>query len=217
MADTRVTTRPRSQALPWALAGALAISTAGLGWLAFGPQDHGDPVAASVTAFARQNKLTVFSAQLSTVVSSEDSRFFGLLESRQVAVIPARVDYAVDFSGVEAGDFRWDEEAGRLAVELPDVAVGRPNLDEARAQYLQEGVLITREAAARLNRDNTLVAEQLAAEQASDPVLLQLARNAARDAVRQNLTAILDAAGHPGARVEVRFAGEPAIPAPASG
>lgn len=201
--------RTLGPALPWALAGALAISSAGLAWLAFSPEDHGDPVAASITAFTRQNQLTVFSAELATVVTSEDERLLGLLESRQVAVIPARVDYTVNFAGIDAGDVTWNEAARELVVELPDVTVSRPNLDEARAQYLREGVFITREAQDSLTRDNTILAERLAAEQAANPVLMNLARDAARDAIRQNLAIPLAAVGEANARVTVRFAGEP--------
>lgn len=209
MEDTRVTARPPvGPALPWALAGALAVSSAGLAWLALGPQDHGDPVAASITAFTRQNTLTVFSAELATVVTSEDARMLGLLESRQVAVIPARVDYTVSFAGIDAGDVTWNEAARELVVELPDVTVSRPNLDEARAQYLREGVFITREAQDSLTRDNTIEAERLATRQAANPELMNLARNAARDAIRQNLAIPLAAVGQPQARITVRFAGE---------
>jgi hypothetical protein len=206
--DGIVTTRPRSQALPWAVAGALAVTSAGLGWLAFGPDNTGDPVAASITAFARQNRLTVFSAELSTVVSSTDERLFGMLESRQIAVIPARVEYGLDLSGMDAQDVAWDAEANELRVTLPQVTVGRPNLDEARAQYLREGVFITRDAQDNLTRDNTREAERLAANQAANPVLLDLARDAATAAIRQNLAIPLAATGHADARITVRFSGE---------
>jgi hypothetical protein len=212
MDESRVTASGRrgtGPALPWALAGALAVSSTGLAWLAFGPEDHGDPVAASITAFTRQNTLTVFSAELSTVVTSEDARLLGLLESRQVAVIPARVDYTVNFAGIDTDDVTWNAETRELVVSLPDVTVSRPNLDEARAQYLREGVFITRAAQDSLTRDNTIEAERLAAQQAANPVLLNLARDAARQAISQNLAVPLAAVGEANARVTVRFAGEP--------
>src|SRR5690606_13005990 len=91
----------RVQALPWLLFIAMLALSAWLAWRAFGPEDHGDPLATSLVAFERQNRLTVFSAQLSPVVASEDSRLMGLVQSRQVAVIPARVDYTLDLSRMD--------------------------------------------------------------------------------------------------------------------
>ena len=191
---------------------------AGLGLLALGgwyaletlAPDHGDPVAASLLAFEKQDRLTVFSAQLALVSASDDTRAFGMLKSRQVAVIPARVDYTLDLSQMTAARMTWDEARKSLDVALPPLQLSRPNLDEARAQYLREGVWITGAAQAKLTRDNTLVAERQAADQAKNPALLALARSAAKDAIRQNLTIPLQVAGYGAVSVTVHFDGEPA-------
>ena len=172
--------------------------------------DHGDPVAASLLAFEKQDRLTVFSAQLALVSASDDSRIFGILKSRQVAVIPARVDYTLDLSQMTPARMKWDPVGKRLDVALPPLQVSRPNLDEAHAQYLREGVWITGEAQAKLTRDNTVVAERQAADQAKNPALLTLARSAAKDAIRQNLTIPLQVAGYGAVSVTVHFDGEPA-------
>jgi Protein of unknown function (DUF4230) len=179
-------------------------------WRAFAPADHGDPVATSLVAFEQSNRLTVFSAQLAPVVASDDERAFGLLKSRQIAVIPARVDYTLDLSQVTLERLAWNAETSQLAVTLPALTVSRPNLDEARAQYLREGVWITRTAQDQLTRDNTRLAEAQAVEQARNPVLLGLARTAAKEALRQNLAIPLQVAGYGDVTVEVRFDGEAA-------
>src|SRR5690606_34005705 len=202
----------RVQALPWLLFIVALALAVWFGWRAFGPQDNGDPLATSLVAFEKQNRLTVFSAQLSPVVSSEDSRLFGAIRSRQVAVIPARVDYTLDLSQMDASRLRWDEAASTLDVQLPPLRVSRPNLDEGRAQYLREGIWITRDAQDNLTRQNTRLAEQQAVEQAANPVLLSLARSAAKDAIRQNLAIPLEVAGFGRVTVNVRFDGE-AVPA----
>jgi hypothetical protein len=194
--------------LPWALLGAALMLAAFFAWRAYGPQDYGDPLATSLVAFEKQNRLTVFSAQLAPVVSSEDSRLLGLVESRQVAVIPAQVDYTLDLSGMDESRLAWDATAETLDILLPPVQVGRPNLDEARAQYLREGIWISRDAQDQLTRDNTRLAEQQASEQADNPVLMGLARSAARDAIRQNLAIPLSVAGYGNVTVDVRFEGE---------
>ena len=199
----------RVQAVPWLLVIVLLAAVAWLGWRAFGPEDTGDPLATSLVAFEEQNELTVFSAQLSPVVASEDSRLFGALTSRQVAVIPARVDYTLDLGEVTQDRLSWDEPSRTLSVQLPDISVGTPNLDEAQAQYLREGLWISRDAQDKLTRDNTRTAEREAVQQAANPVLMDLARQAARTAVRQNLAIPLEVAGFGDVTVNVRFDGEP--------
>lgn len=202
----------RVQALPWLLLIVTLALAAWLAWRAFGPADNGDPLATSLVAFEKQNRLTVFSAQLSPVVASEDSRLLGMVRSKQVAVIPARVDYTLDLSRMDRSRLRWDQGSKTLDVQLPALTVGRPNLDEARAQYLREGIWISREAQDKLTRANTRLAEQQAQEQAANPVLMGLARSAAKDAIRQNLAIPLEVAGYGDVTVDVRFDGE-AIPA----
>ena len=198
----------RVQMTPWLLFIAMLALAAWLAWRAFGPEDHGDPLATSLVAFEKQNRLTVFSAQLSAVVASEDSRLFGALKTKQVAVIPARVDYRLDLSQVDRDRLSWDETTSTLDVQLPALTVGKPNLDEGRAQYLREGLLFTRDAQDELTRDNTRLAEQQAVEQAANPVLMGLARSAAKDAIRQNLAIPLEVAGFGEVTVNVRFDGE---------
>lgn len=209
---TELTSPPRRPLLAWTLAAA-AFALAGLlGWKLLFPASHGDPVATSLSAFEKQNRLTVFSAQLAPVVAADDERLFGMLKSRQVAVIPARVDYTIDFAAMDRSRLKWDADSRRLDVLLPPLQLSPPNLDEGRAQYLREGVWISRDAQAKLTRDNTLLAQRQAAEQAANPALLDLARSAAGDAVRQNLTIPLEVAGFGAVRVEVRFEGEAAEP-----
>lgn len=198
----------RVQAVPWMIVILLIAAVAWLGWKAFGPKNLGDPIATSLVAFEEQNALTVFSAEFAPVVSSEDSRFFGTINTRQVAVIPTRVSYSIDLSQVDRSRMSWDDNSETLSIQLPQVSIGKPNLDEARAQYLREGIWITREAQDKLTRENTQLAEREARKQAANPVLLDLARDSARKAVTQNLAIPLEVAGYGDVRVEVRFDGE---------
>ncbi|MEQ1494228.1 MAG: DUF4230 domain-containing protein [Novosphingobium sp.] len=205
-------TEPGTARLPWLITGGALALAAWLGWQVWGTQDHGDPITTSLTAFEKANRLTVFSAQLAPVVSADDVRGYGLLKSRQIAVIPARVDYTLDLAKLDAGRFRWDPSGKLLTVTLPPLQVSKPNLDEARAQYLREGVWITGPAQAKLTRDNTLLAERQAGEQAANPALMGLATSAAKQAVAQNLAVPLKVAGYRDVRVTVRFDGEPGPP-----
>lgn len=206
----------RRSMLPWVLfILALALAAWAL-WRAWQPDEPGDPLATTLSAFERQNKLTVFSAQLSPVVASDDTGLFGLVASRQVAVIPARVDYTLDLSQMDRSRLSWDGEAQRLDVRLPPLQLSRPNLDEGRAQYLREGVWITRRVQDKLTRDNTRAAEAQARQGAANPVLLDLARAAAKDAIRQNLAIPLEVAGFGKVSVTVRFDGEPPASPPST-
>jgi len=211
MDETRLTpATARFSALPWLLF-IVAAALAGWGlWHAYGPKPAGDPLATTLTAFERQNRLTVFSAQLSPVVSNDEDSLFGMLKSRQVAVIPARVDYTIDLSAMAKDRLEWNAETKRLDVRLPPLVLSRPNLDEGRAQYLREGVWITRTTQEKLARANTQLAEAQAATQAANPVLMNLARAAAKDAIRQNLSIPLQVAGYGDVTVAVRFDGEAA-------
>jgi hypothetical protein len=198
----------RASALPWLL---FLAALAALAWLLFlKPDKLGDPLATSLVAFEKQNRLTVFTAQLAPVVASDDERLLGLIKSKQIAVIPARVDYTLDLSAMNRDRLRWDEETKTLDVQLPPLTLSRPNLDEARAQYLREGVFITRDAQDKLNRNNTLLAERQATQAAGNPVLMNLARTAAKDAIRQNLAIPMQVAGYGEVEVRVRFDGEAA-------
>lgn len=204
--------RGRLAVLPWMLFLGAAAVAAWLAWQMWKPAPIGDPLATSLVAFDKQDRLTVFSAELAPVVASDDSRLFGLVTARQVAVIPARVDYAIDLGKVGRDRMRWDATSKTLTVRLPALEVTRPNLDEARAQYLREGMWITRAAQDKLTRDNTKLAERLAVEQAANPVLLGLARSAAKDAIRQNLAIPLQVAGFGDVNLSVSIDGEPAKP-----
>jgi hypothetical protein len=204
-------TLARRQGLPWLLFIVMLAVAACLAYRAFWPKaGGGDAVGTTIVAFEKQNRLTVFSAQLAPVVAAQDSRLFGLVKSRQVAVIPARVDYTLDLSGMDRNRIAWNGETHTLGVLLPPLTVGTPNLDEARAQYLREGVWISRDAQDALSRANTRLAEQQATQQAANPVLINLARSAAKDAIRQNLAIPLQVAGFGDVVVNAHFEGEAA-------
>lgn len=200
--------RTRPQGVFWLAFGVLLAFAGQQLWNKYNTQPLGDPVAMSLAAVERHDRLTVFSAQLSPVVSADDTMLMGAIKVHQVAVIPARVDYSIDLAKLDKKSFRWEEERHRLTVTLPPIELSHPNLDEGHAQYLREGVWIPRDVQAKLTRNNTLLAEQQASAAAAAPVLMDLARAAAKQAVQQNLVAPLKAAGFADPTVEVQFASD---------
>ena len=202
----------RVQAVPWLIVIVLLAAVAWLGWRAFFYQEEGDPVGSAMLAFEKQNSLTVFSSRFEVVAESVDRRGvlnIDLLESRQAAIIPATVEYRLDLSTMDRDRFAWDAESETLSVVLPALRISRPNLDEAAQTTFTEGTYVTRDASADLARNNSQQAERKAAAFAKNPEVLALARQAAKDAVRQNLAIPLQMAGYGDVTVNVRFDGEP--------
>ena len=208
---TREQNLAKVQAVPWLIVIALLAAVAFLTYRAFFYQEEGDPIGSAMLAFEKQNSLTVFSSRFEVVAESEDTRgVMGVpvLRSRQATIVPASVEYRLDLSGMERGDFVWDEAGDRLTVTLPQLQTSRPNIDEGAARVFTEGAYITRDAAQDLARNNSQQAERKASAFAKNPEILALARQAAREAVRQNLTIPLQVAGYGDVSVDVRFEDE---------
>ena len=197
---------------PWLLVAGLVALAGFLAWRAFFYAEEGDPVGSAMLAFEKQNALTVFSSRFEVVAESEDERgVLGVpvLRSRQATIVPASVEYRLDLSGMDRGDFVWDTESATLTVTLPQIQTTRPNIDEGASRTFTEGAWVTRDASADLARNNSQQAERRASAFAKNPEILALARQAAKDAVRQNLAVPLQVAGYTNARIDVRFDNEP--------
>ena len=202
---------PRSLAL--ILIGVMAAALVWLAWDKWGPQEEGDIVATSMLAFERQNSLTVFSSRFDVVAESVSTPSvgpleIGALESRQAMIVPATVEYRLDLSEMDEGDFDWDPATQTLDVALPPILVSTPNINEAQARYFTDGVWISRDASAALNRSNSEIAERRAVAFATNAEIMGLARSAARETVQQNLAIPLQVAGFGEVRVTVRFTDE---------
>ncbi|MBD3730673.1 MAG: DUF4230 domain-containing protein [Sphingomonadales bacterium] len=201
----------RIQAVPWLLFIVVLALAAWLGWKAFFERQEGDPVASAMLAFEKQNSLNVFASRFEVVAESEDRRGVlgvDLLKSRQATIIPATVTYRVDLASMDRDRLRWDAKAKQLDVTVPVIRISRPNLDEANARIFTDGNWVTADAQRDLSRNNSLQAERKAATFAQNPEILALARQAARDAIRQNLAIPLQVAGYGDVTVNVRFDGE---------
>lgn len=211
--STRRAALEKVKGAPWPLVILLGAAVAVLAWRAFWYEEEGDPVGSAMLAFEKQNALTVFSSRFEVVAESEDTRSFAgvpVLRTRQATIVPASVEYRLDLSGMDRGNFDWDADSQMLTVTLPQIQTTRPNIDEAKARVFTEGAWVTRDASADLARSNSEVAERRASAFAKNPEVLALARQAAKEAVRQNLAIPLQVAGFDDARVTVRFADDPA-------
>ncbi|MDY7098354.1 MAG: DUF4230 domain-containing protein [Pseudomonadota bacterium] len=200
-----------AERLMWAAIAILAAAALFLGWRAYIYQEEGDPVASAMLAFEKQNSLVVFASRFEVVAESEYEQKVGpvvVRRVRQAAIIPASIDYRLDLSAMGTQSFSWDDTSETLTVTLPQLQTSRPNLDESKSRIFTEGLLNTGGSQQLLSEKNSEIAEEKAQAFAKNAEVLALARNSAKDAIRQNLAVPLQVAGFDDARVEVKFGGE---------
>jgi hypothetical protein len=163
--------------------------------------------SASLKGMREQNRLTVFAANYSAVVTSEQRRFG--LSAKKTLIMQGLVRYEVDLSKLAANDVRWDSATNTLRIRIPDVEAAEPQIDINAIQEYGDGGILTAltdadEVLDDVNREKGLVALK---KQAEGPVPMKLARDAARRAVIQNFAVPLKAAGME-AKVEAKYGDE---------
>ena len=159
--------------------------------------------------FSRQNALKVGEISGTFDVTSVDPGMVSFLRSAQKVTLPYSIDYTVDLSSLDAGDYKWDADRRRLLVEAPPIAVGKPNIDESRRKTIAtSGLFVTREAADNLSRRAASLANGAAVKEANRPEQRAKARENARQAIAATLKTPLEVAGLGDVEVEVRFADE---------
>lgn len=170
-------------------------------------RDDGQAVTRIVRAtFARASALKVGALSGTVQSTASDTRGFGMLTSDRVMKAPFSVDYFVDVSAIGEGDYRWDAATRTLAVDAPDVTVGKVNVDEAATTLSRtRGLIVTRDASEQLARRTSVAAQRTATAEANTPERLAQARDNARRALSNLLGAPLAAAGLGDVRVVVAF------------
>ena len=139
------------------------------------------------------------------VAKGEDRGFLGVVPSEQTTSLPFSVDYFVDLDRIGEGDYRWDEETRTLTVSIPDVTVGKPNIDETAASSRQKGIYISRRASQELARQTSRYANARSMAAARQARRLDQARANARAVVARMAKAPLEAAGLGEVQVTVRY------------
>ena len=163
--------------------------------------------ASSLNAVRAQNRLSVFAGRFTVAVTSRAERFGFAAE--KTMIVPATVRYEIDYSKLTADDLHWDPATNEMLVTLPQVEVSEPEIDLARMRDYGEGaVLLTlgdrEEALDAANRKKVRAAVM---DEARSPLMLELAREAGREAAGRGFRLPLEAAGVP-ATVTVRYADE---------
>ena len=142
--------------------------------------------------------------------AASDRRAFGLLNSDRVVKAPFQVDYTVDVSRLDPAAMGWDADKRRLTVTVPEIEVGRPNVDESRMTLsTTRGLIVTRAASEAMAQTLAQGTRAKVATEANRPERILQAKENARRALSRLLKAPLAAAGVRGVDVRIRFASDP--------
>jgi len=186
--------------------GVLLGVTTGVADRLFGPNPK-TIANASLQSMRAENRLTVFAARYVSVVSSEEQRLGGLVSSERTLILPGDVRYELDLSQLQQGDVSWDGSNRTLKIKLPEIDVAGPDVDiNAVREYGGGGVLSAlTNANQQLDQANRDRAVQDLRKQATAAVPMQLAHQAAREAVERSFAMPLLAAGFKDVKVVARF------------
>ncbi len=189
------------------LLGLLLGVTTGLADRIFGGPNPQTIATASLESMRAENRLTVFAARYVSVVTSQEQRLGGLVSSQRTLILPGDVRYELDLSKLQPKDVTWDGSKHILTVELPDVDVAGPDVDiNSVKEYGGGGVLSAlTNADQQLDQNNRARAVADLRKQATAAVPMQLARQAAREAVERSFAMPLLAAGFKNVKVAARF------------
>lgn len=180
-------------------------------WLHIGAS--GSEASAMLASVRKLNRLDVFAATLTGVVTSKADGPLGIdaLATRKTLIVPGMVIYYVDFAQLTARDVSWDGAHKLLTVTLPEPQVAAPAQPLSPPLTYKDGELVMAltGSEATLDAANYAAAKAQIMRMAASKPLRDMARTAARTAVMNNLQLPLRAVGAD-AKVDVRFAGAPA-------
>ena len=189
------------------LLGLLIGVTTGIADRIFGGPNPTTIATASLESMRAENRLTVFAARYVSVVTSQEQRLGGLVSSQRTLIMPGDVRYELDLSKLQPKDVTWDGSNHTLTVKLPEIDVAGPDIDiNAVKEYGGGGVLSAlTNANEQLDQNNRARAVADLRKQATAQVPMQLARQAAREAVERSFAMPLLAAGFKDVKVVARF------------
>ena len=185
--------------------GLLLGVTTGIADRIFGGANPKTIASASLESMRAQNRLIAFVARYVSVTSSKSSRF-GFTAERTL-ILPGDVRYELDLSKLQPGDVKWDGSSQTLSVRLPEIEIAGPDVDLAAArEYGAGGVLAAlTNADQQLDQANRSAAVADLRKQAAAAVPMQLAHQAARQAIERSFAMPLAAAGFKDVKVVARF------------
>jgi len=187
--------------------GVLLGVTTGIADRIFGGPNPKTIATESLESMRAQNRLTVFAARYVSVVTSQQQRLGGLINSERTLILPGDVRYELDLSKLRPNDVSWDGSSHTLKIQLPEIDVAGPDVDiNSVKEYGGGGVLSAlTDANQQLDQTNRARAVTDLRKQATAAVPMQLARQAGRAAVERSFAMPLLAAGFKDVKVVARF------------
>lgn len=183
----------------------IGISSGVADWI-FGPNPK-TIANASLQSMRAQNRLSVFASRYVSVVSSEEQKLGGLVNSERTLILPGDVRYELDLSKLQPGDVNWDGATHTLKVRLPELEIAGPDIDINQVrEYGGGGVLsVLTNANQQLDAANRAKAVADLRQQATSTLPMNLARNAGRAAIERSFAMPLAAAGFKDVKVVARY------------
>jgi hypothetical protein len=187
--------------------GVMLGMTTGIADHIFGGPNPKTIASASLESMHAQNRLVAFVARYVSVVSSEERRFGGLVNSERTLVLPGDVRYELDLSKLQPDDVAWDSSSHTLRVRLPELEIAGPDVDLAGAREFGAGGILSSltNASQQLDQANRAKAVADLRKQAQGEVPMRLARQSARQAIERSFAMPLTAAGFKDVKVVARF------------
>lgn len=187
--------------------GLLIGMTTGVVGRIFGGPNPTTIATASLESMRAQNRLIAFAARYVSVVTSQEQQLGGLVSSERTLILPGDVRYELDLSKLQPNDVTWDASSHTLKVQLPEIEVAGPDVDINNVkEYGGGGVLsVLTNADQHLDSANRERAVADLRKQATAAVPMQLARQAARQAIERSFGMPLLAAGFKDVKVVARF------------
>ena len=129
-----------------------------------------------------------------------------IFDTSQKSKIPYTVQYSVDLSKVGLSQIRYDETTKTMFVEIPNIVVSPPNIDESKKKILERhGVWTSRDASEKLAFRTSKLAIAGATASANQSEKIRRAQDSARINVDRLLELPLRATGRSDLNVVVRF------------
>lgn len=158
--------------------------------------------------FERTAALQVARLSGEAVTRVDGSSGYGMFANVQTTRAPYTVDYLVDLRRLSPADYRWNAKDRVMVVTVPEVTVGKPNIDLAQARTAQGGLFISRRSGLLMQQRVAGNLALAAARTAGTPDNLVKARQSARAAVKALVEGPLTAAGIGDVKIVVRLPGE---------